>query len=259
MACLLIQFQISRKAEKDQEDQPASLGLSDQTYSWRELILIESRLVNHQLPQIISAFFPHTLYTPDTARLPRGLNSWMCLRHGRRCVRANVTATVCACVRVCLCCVCVCVCVSAVTVYHNGGRGSRSMPRNRGTLESRAHQQASACSDVPIRSGRRALSFANAHACSPMLSQGAFNPLPPRRPGRERERERGGRRQEAGRVGEEIYVAGCLKEDLTSVSRVSPVRFITRHFHDRFSHRFRSSIRTIVRPNWSARSPKDER
>jgi hypothetical protein len=165
---------------------------------------------------------------------------------------------VCACVFVCLC-VCVCVCVSAVTVYHNGGRGSRSMPRNRGTLESRAHQQASACSDVPIRSGRRALSFANAHACSPMLSQGAFNPLPPRRPGRERERERGGRRQEAGRVGEEIYVAGCLKEDLTSVSRVSPVRFITRHFHDRFSHRFRNSIRTIVRPNWSARSPKDER
>ncbi|XP_018341164.1 PREDICTED: uncharacterized protein LOC108747826 [Trachymyrmex septentrionalis] len=34
--------------------------------------------------------------------------------------------------------------------------GSRSMPRNRGTPESRAHQQASACSAVPIRLGNTA-------------------------------------------------------------------------------------------------------
>lgn len=52
--------------------------------------------------------------------------------------------------------------------------GSRSMPRNRGTLESRAHQQTSACSAVPIHSEHQALSISSIMLA---IIQGVYNPL----------------------------------------------------------------------------------
>jgi len=139
----------------------------------------------------------------------------------------------------------VCACVGHNSVPH-GERGSRSMPRNRGTLESRAHQQASACSAVPIRSGRRVLSFANLHAYTPMF-QGAFNPLLVDREKRERERGREGGR---GEIYIYIYIYSCMSHRgcLTSVvSRVSLVRFITRYFHDQFSQEsYRNALSVLV-------------
>lgn len=59
-----------------------------------------------------------------------------------------------------------------ISVSRRGG--SRSMPRNRGTPESRAHQQASACSAVPIHLEHRALGFSSIMRA---VFQGIFNPF----------------------------------------------------------------------------------
>jgi len=148
--CLSIQFQIRLLTAT--RDQKRSGTLRFELFG---LIgdLVESSTSRQPSASLskISAFFPHTLYTPDTG-VPRGLNSWMLSAPWSQVCSRERGGYVCA-------------CVGRNSVPH-GERGSRSMPRNRGTLESRAHQQASACSAVPIRSGRRALSFANLRASS---------------------------------------------------------------------------------------------